>query len=504
MNINGSKTIKIAELLIVAVLCFFPLCYKIDGLTIRQWDESRNAINAIEMLQNHNYLVRYYAGQPEVWEVKPPLLIWLQVLSLKAFGLNELAIRFPTILASFLTVFLLIFYFHRYHGNRYVGYFSAFILVTTQGYVNWHIARTGDHDALLILFTTSVILIYYEFISGSARKNYLLIILAFLFIAGVLNKSVAMLLIIPGMLVATFLFKAQKKLFKNPWFYYAILIFLAGTGTYYISREFVQPGYLKAVWIWELFPRYANSDSRFISASFWYYAIGFYKSRYTWWIFFLILSMLIMPFRNKNRYNLYIYLLVNCLTFFLVISSSTKNVWYDGPLFPLFAMMIALFIFSFINDLLKLPGNIQLLRKALVLVVLILLLIYPGIKIMQKVSNATEYPWDTERYALTYYLKDPVNLEKLRSKKVAILSQEYNAHILFYAYVINLKEKNINLSSINLSRVEPNDLLLMWEQSLVDSIKSKFEYDLLEEKNSVFLIRVHNPKKISPGPPDGK
>jgi 4-amino-4-deoxy-L-arabinose transferase-like glycosyltransferase len=504
MNINRSKTIKIAELLIVSALCFFPLCYKIDGLPIRQWDESRNAVNSIEMLQNHNYLVRYYRGEPEFWEVKPPFLIWLQVISLKAFGLNEFAIRFPTILAGFLTVFLLIFYFHRYQGNRYIGYFAALILVTTQGYVNWHIARTGDHDALLILFTTSAILVYYEFISRPTRNNYLLVILSFLFIAGVLNKSVAMLLIVPGMAVATFLFKAQKRLFKNPWFYFALLIFLAGIGIYYISREFVQPGYLKAVWQWELLPRYTNSEDKFNNATFWYYAIGLYKSRYTWWILFLVLSMLIMPLRDKNRHNLYNYLLISSIVFFLVISSSTKNVWYDGPLFPLFAMMIALFIFSYVNDLQKLPENYQPFRKILVPVIFILLLIYPGIKIMEKVSNANEYYWDTERYALAYYLKDPVNLEKIRLKKVDIVGQEYNAHIQFYVDAINLKEKNTNLSIIGLSKIEPNNLLLCWEKSVVDSIKNKYECDLVEEKKSVFFIRIHNLKRRLLNPPEGK
>ena len=485
--LNQSKTIKIAELLIVSALCFFPLCYKIDGFTLRQWDESRNAVNAIEMMQNHNYLVRYFDGKPEVWEVKPPFLIWLQVISLKVFGLNELAIRFPIILASFLTVFLLIFYFHRYHGNRYIGYFASFILVTTQGYVNWHIARTGDHDALLILFTTAAILIYYEFISSSTRKNSLLVILSLLFIVGVLNKSVAMLFIVPGMLVATFLFKAQEKIFKNPRFYYAILIFSAVTGTYYISREFIQPGYLEAVWRWELFSRYINPDGRFERATFWYYAIGFYKSRYTWWIFFLVASMLIMPFRTKNWYTLYNYLLINCLVFFLFISLASKNAWYDGPLFPLFAMMIALFIFNLSSDLLK---RVQ-------ITFIILLVLYPGLEIMKKVSHVKEYSWDNEIYALGYYLKDPANREKIRSEKVGIVFSGYYAHLLFYVEAINMKESNQNLCFKSLNELKANDLILVSEQSIQDSINKRFDYALVDDKNPVSLIRILNAKSDS-------
>lgn len=141
------KHIQFIELLLLFCICYFPLCFRIDALPVNQWDEARNAVNTVEMLQNHQYLVRYYAGEPETWETKPPLLIWLQVLSTKVFGINELALRFPVMMATFLTVALLVFFFHKNHQNRYLGYIASLILVTTDGYIDRHIARTGDHDA---------------------------------------------------------------------------------------------------------------------------------------------------------------------------------------------------------------------------------------------------------------------------------------------------------------------------------------------------------------------
>jgi 4-amino-4-deoxy-L-arabinose transferase-like glycosyltransferase len=495
MSSVKGKYIRIAELLILAALCFFPLCYRINDQPIRQWDESRNAVNALEMRHNHHYLVRYFEGRPEVWEVKPPFLIWLQTISLKVFGPTEMAIRFPIMLASFLTVFLLVFYFHRFQKNRYIGYITALILVSSQGYINQHIARTGDHDALLTLFTTAVILIFYEFITGTERKNYLLFALSFLFILGVLTKSVAMLFIVPGLVAATFIFRAQKKLFANSQFYLAILIFLACTITYYLVREIIQPGYLKAVWIWELFPRYTNSENRFDSGTFWIYGINFFKSRYTWWIFLLLPSVLIMPFRNKNRHNLYNYLLISSLSFFLFISTTSKAQWYDAPIFPLFAMMIALFIFNIMDELLTRLQAKPLLGKLLVFSLFILLFLYPGIKIMQKVRNSDEYYWDRERYALGYFLRDPVNMEKIRSEKVGIVFSEYYAHLLFYVEAINEKEGNHNLSFRQLEKIEPNDLLLVSEKAIMDSIKNRFNYTLIEEKKLVSLIRINDYNK---------
>jgi 4-amino-4-deoxy-L-arabinose transferase-like glycosyltransferase len=504
MNVKKRKYIRIAELLVLAILCFYPLCYKIDGLTIRQWDESRNAVNAVEMMQNHHYLVRYFEGRPEVWEVKPPFLVWMQVISLKIFGMNELAIRFPVILATFLTVFLLVFYFHRYQGNRYIGYIASLVLVTSQGYISQHIARTGDHDALLILFTTAIILLFYEFITASVKKNYLLIPLTLIFIAGFLTKSVAILFIVPGLLVTAFLFKAQKKVFGNPWVYVAILTFILCAGTYYVVREKLQPGYLKAVWQWELFPRFTNSESRFDSGTFWQYGTKFFKSRYTFWIFPLLLSILIMPFRDKNRYSIYNYLLITSLVFFVFISSTSKADWYDGPLFPLFAMMIALLISDLLNVLLKRLQTRQTLGKIMIFVFVFFLFLYPGIKIMKKVSPAEEFYWDRERYALGYYLRDPANMEKIRSEKVGIVFSEYYAHLLFYVDVINEKEGNQNVRFAPLKKIQTNDLLLVSEQPILDSIKNRFDYTLVDNKNLVSLIRIHDPKINRLIPPDGK
>jgi len=84
-----------------------PLWLKVDLLPIRLWDEARNAVNAIEMSQSHNWLVRTYNGIPETFETKPPLLTWFQVVSLKVFGYNELAIRLPSVVFSILSLIVL-------------------------------------------------------------------------------------------------------------------------------------------------------------------------------------------------------------------------------------------------------------------------------------------------------------------------------------------------------------------------------------------------------------
>lgn len=482
--------IRSVEFLFVITLCYFPLCYRIDALSIRQWDEARNAVNAIEMLQNHKFLVRYYDGNPETWEVKPPMLIWLQVLSLKVFGFNQLAIRFPTILATFMTVLFLIWYFNKYHHNRYIGYMAALVLVTSQGYIDRHIARTGDHDALLILIATVVIFLYYEFLISKDSKNSMVLLFAVLFVIGVLTKSIAIFFIFPGLLFSTYVFKARNKIFDNKWFYIAFFIFIIGAGSYYVLRGLKQPGYLKIVWQSELFHRYLNRDNLYGSTAFWDYGRNFFTSRYQYWIYFLLISFVLLPLYYFKNVGFLKYLVLNTVTLFIILSIGSKQLWYDGLLFPLFAAIIAFFLYSVIPNLYHKLSAQKKLKDSLIFLIFIPLIIYPGKIVMKNASRSGELPWDTEIYALGNYLSEPGNLNKIKSETIHIVFLQYSAHLLFYVEGINLKENRKLIDFKPLSEVKTGDLILMSEQSARDSIKRRFHYEILDEKNSAYLIRI--------------
>ena len=60
------------------------------------WDEINFAESAREMLESGNYSVVQINYTP-FWE-KPPLFFWMQALSMKIFGINEFASRFPNAL----------------------------------------------------------------------------------------------------------------------------------------------------------------------------------------------------------------------------------------------------------------------------------------------------------------------------------------------------------------------------------------------------------------------
>lgn len=478
------------EVTLVICLCCFPLFYRLDTLPIRQWDEARNAVSAIEMLQNKNYVVRYFNGEPDYFDVKPPLLIWMQVLSIKLVGLNELAIRLPSAIAALLTAIFLIIYFHKYNNNRYAGYLASLILVTSHGYINGHLARTGDHDALLVLFITMAVFLYYEFLKSEHTNNSLLFQITFVMVLGVFTKGVAVLMILPGLLVMTLLFGRLQRLLRNKWFYTCILLFLVVCGFYYALRESWQSGYLKAVWTGELFPRYLNTSKAFLKESALYYISNFITGRFSYWIYFLLPAVITLAWQGlKEKRSFSVYLLINALVFLVIISAGSKNIWYDGPLYPLLSTITALFLLQMHKFSKQLLNNTPLICRTAAVVILVTVFIYPGITIMKKVKRSAEFFWDEEIYSISYVLRDLHNSPLLAIEPVSIAFDGYNGHFLFYTQAIAYKYGKV-IKVKSMEELRNGDYVLVSQESMINQIGSKFSYELTGQINRVSLIRV--------------
>ena len=89
-------------LVLLGLLLFVP---GIGDVALFDWDEINFAESAREMILTGNYVDVQINFQP-FWE-KPPLFSWLQVLSMKAFGINEFAARFPNAVCGVLTLLTL-------------------------------------------------------------------------------------------------------------------------------------------------------------------------------------------------------------------------------------------------------------------------------------------------------------------------------------------------------------------------------------------------------------
>src|SRR6056297_630762 len=185
------KILTYTIITIIGTLMYFAFIHNLGKLSIRLWDESRMANNAIEMYEHGDFIIKHFNGKPDNWSSKPPFTVWMQTLSFHLFGINEFTFRLPSALAGILTSLILLFFSFKIIKSELHGILSLMVLISIVGYVGYHVTRTGDNDAILTLWTTLGALSFFSF---TENKNKKYLYLGFIsFALGVLTKSVAAL-----------------------------------------------------------------------------------------------------------------------------------------------------------------------------------------------------------------------------------------------------------------------------------------------------------------------
>lgn len=332
---------RIVQLLVVAVLAYMPLFWLLGSHPVQQWDEARTGLNGLNILRNQEWLVmRDGEHLPDLWNCKPPLWPWLLALSFKLLGPNELGLRIPAALAALATTVVVFQAGRRWIGSWEGGLLATLILLTSAGYVQEHVTRTGDFDALLTLWTTLGALSWLRYLTAGRNRHAWLTGL-FFFLAA-FTKGVAGLLFGPGLLLATFaLHQGQRLRRPAPWL--AVLGLLAGMATWYAVREYAAPGYLQAVWEYELGGPALSQVEGHHTEVYWYLT-NLMEAKFTFWLVPALLAGLLgwrLPAGTKSWY---LARFAVCLagSFMLVLAfTQTRLPWYDAPMYPLLALLTA-------------------------------------------------------------------------------------------------------------------------------------------------------------------
>lgn len=112
-------------LLLSGVLFFIPFLGRVH---LFDWDEINFAESAREMLVTGNYRLVQINFEP--FSEKPPLFFWLQALSMKIWGINEFAARFPNALFGMFTL-LTFYWIGSKHRNPRFGFLWALAYLGT-------------------------------------------------------------------------------------------------------------------------------------------------------------------------------------------------------------------------------------------------------------------------------------------------------------------------------------------------------------------------------------
>ncbi len=182
-HLNKSKTALF--LLFIGSLGLGYFIANLDNF-LNIWDEQYHALVAKNMIANPfkpmlyttpllDYDFRNWTTN-HIWLHKQPLFLWQIALSLKLFGIHELAVRIPSILLHAF-VSLMVYRIGKISYNASVGFYGALFFS-----VNYHILEliagkypTDHNDISFLFYVTASIWAWFEY-QNSQNKYWILLI----------------------------------------------------------------------------------------------------------------------------------------------------------------------------------------------------------------------------------------------------------------------------------------------------------------------------------------
>jgi 4-amino-4-deoxy-L-arabinose transferase-like glycosyltransferase len=149
-------------IIVFGSMLFFPF---LGSVHLFDWDEINFAESAREMLATGNYTQVQINFQP-FWE-KPALFFWMQALSMKLFGINEFAARFPNAVCGIVTL-CFIFFIGKKHFSAAFGWW--WVLAYIGSFLPHFYFKSGIIDPWFNLFIFSGI--YFLFVAVMAGYAY--------------------------------------------------------------------------------------------------------------------------------------------------------------------------------------------------------------------------------------------------------------------------------------------------------------------------------------------
>jgi 4-amino-4-deoxy-L-arabinose transferase-like glycosyltransferase len=469
------------HILVLSILAYLIIFLKLGSFNMRWWDESMFAVNTYEMMHNGKYFSAYFDNIVDVFNTKPPLTSWCQIIFVKIIGYNELAVRLPSAIAAYLSVIVL-FRFILKSFNYIWAWLSALILLTSSGFINFHTARTADSDSLLTFFLLVSNIYFINFILKNRRRDviYFLIFISLAFA----TKLYAALLFTPAYFIILLQQRKFKEFIFNRAFIIGILIFISSCGGLIYLRETDTPGYLMKTILYDAGRIFSVMDNHKEYPTF--YIDNLFKIRFSIWSgLFVIGSLLIYFSKNKIEKTILFSMLLLIFVYLTILSIAiTKLEWYDMPIYPYLSVIAAYPIFLLIQ-------NISINGKSISILPTILLIIaifyYPYVIMFNKsqsniIGNGEKQLESNERYIFEK-IKEGKNLDG-----VNIYYCGFKGSLLFYKY--KLAEKSQKIEFVNNESFNINDKVLVSDDSLKKILINKYQFSIIDKYEHAELLII--------------
>jgi hypothetical protein len=231
---------RIRLLIVLISLAFF---LPFNGLVhLFDWDEINFAESAREMLVTGD------SGTVSInfipfWE-KPPLYIWMQVLSMKVFGISEFAARFPNVICGMLSLLVLFEIGRNLKDNRFGMIWAVSFGASVLPFLYF---KSGIIDPWFNLFIFASLHFAFRYLSGQDthfKRRWNLIVSAVILGLAVLTKGPAAILLF-GLTVILFVgFERKFRLIRITDVLIFGLVLLVTGGAYHIYQLLAGNGQL--------------------------------------------------------------------------------------------------------------------------------------------------------------------------------------------------------------------------------------------------------------------
>ncbi|MFN5334033.1 MAG: ArnT family glycosyltransferase [Bacteroidota bacterium] len=180
--------------------------YTSSDFFLHTWDERYHALVAKNLI-NHpltptlydnpilTYDYKNWAGN-HIWVHKQPLPLWTMSASMWLFGVNEIALRLPSIILTTIGIWLS-FFIGSYFFNKKIGYLTAFFFSINGLIIELTAGRVAtDHIDIFFLFFIELAVAFS--ILFAQRKKFVFNLLAGVSIgAAILSKWLPALIVVP-------------------------------------------------------------------------------------------------------------------------------------------------------------------------------------------------------------------------------------------------------------------------------------------------------------------
>jgi 4-amino-4-deoxy-L-arabinose transferase-like glycosyltransferase len=196
---------KIAVLLLI--ICGLALrIYTSTDFSLHVWDERYHALVAKNLI-NHPLTPTLYENTilpydyknwtaNHIWVHKQPLPLWTMAASMCFFGINEIALRLPSIILTTIGIWLS-FFIGSYFFNKKIGYLTAFFYSINGLIIELTGGRVAtDHIDIFFLFFVELSIVF-SIIFVQKKKTIYNVLVGVSIGAAILSKWLPALIVVP-------------------------------------------------------------------------------------------------------------------------------------------------------------------------------------------------------------------------------------------------------------------------------------------------------------------